>query len=89
MSIQEEIITSFVLSSNTFKIHQMLPTPLYMNIQNYNYYLKLLQIQFSNVVPNVDKPLYVQNGGNPPQLVCDIGVYTLETLITKYNALNL
>ena len=67
----------------------MLPTPLYMNIQNYNYYLKLLQIQFSNVVPNVDKPLYVQNGGNPPQLVCDIGVYTLETLITKYNALNL
>lgn len=87
MSIQEEIITSFVLSSNTFKIHQMLPTPLYMNIQNYNYYLKLLQIQFSNVVPNVDQPLYVQNGGNPPQLVCDIGVYTLETLITKYNAL--
>jgi hypothetical protein len=89
MSIQEEIITQFVLSSNTFKIHQMLPTPLYMNSQNYNYYLKLLQIQFSNVVPNVEQPLYVQNGVNSPQLVVDIGVYTLETLISKYNALSL
>lgn len=65
----------------------MLPTPLYLNSQNYNYYLKLLQIQFSNVVPNVDKPLYVKNGYSPEQLVCDIGVYTLETLISKYNAL--
>lgn len=86
---QEEIITQFVLSSNTFKINNMLPTPLYMNIQNYNYYLKLLQIQFSNVVPNVDKPLYVKNGANPEVMVCDIGVYTLETLIDKYNALSL
>lgn len=84
---QEEIITSFVLSSNTFKIHQMLPTPLYMNSQNYNYYLKLLQIQFSNVVPNVDTPLYVKDGANPEMLVCDVGVYTLETLISKYNDL--
>lgn len=65
----------------------MLPTPLYLNSQNYNYYLKLLQIQFSNVVPNVDKPLYVKNGASPEQLVCDVGVYTLETLISKYNAL--
>lgn len=65
----------------------MLPTPLYLNSQNYNYYLKLLQIQFSNVVPNVDKPLYVKNGYSPEQLVCDVGVYTLETLISKYNAL--
>lgn len=87
MSIQEEIIAPFVLSSNTFKIHQMLPTPLYLNSQNYNYYLKLLQIQFSNVVPNVQQALYVQNGANTPVLVCDVGVYTLETLITKYNAL--
>lgn len=88
MSIQEEIITQFVLSSNTFKIHQMLPTPLYMNSQNYNYYLKLLQIQFSNVVPNVEQPLYVQNGVNSPVMVCDVGVYTLTTLIGKYNDLN-
>lgn len=87
MSIQEEIIAPFVLPSNTFKIHYMLPNPLYLNTQNYNYYLKLLSVSFSNVVPNVEQPLYVQNGSNPPQLVVDIGVYTLETLISKYNAL--
>lgn len=87
MSIQEEIIAPFVLPSNTFKIHYMLPTPLYLNTQNYNYYLKLLSVSFSNVVPNVEQPLYVQNGVNSPQLVVDIGVYTLETLISKYNAL--
>lgn len=86
---QEEIITSFVLSSDTFKINKMLPTPIYLNIQNYNYYLKLLQIQFSNVVPNVEQPLYVKDGANPAVMVCDVGVYTLETLISKYNALSL
>lgn len=88
MSFNEEITAPFILRSNTFKIHYMLSAPLYLNTQNYNYYLKLLAVSFSNVVPNVEQPLYVQDGANPAVLVCDVGVYTLEKLISKYNALN-
>lgn len=85
----EEIIAPFVLNSNTFKIYNSLTAPLYMDTTKYNYYLKLLQVSFSNVVPNVKENMYVKDGANPAQLVAGIGVYELSTLIDQYNALNL
>lgn len=84
---QEEILTQFVLNSNDFKIDYMLPAPLNLNVEKYNYYLKLIQVQFSNVVPNVVENMYVKNGLNPSLLVASVGVYELETLIDNYNAL--
>lgn len=84
----EELVKPFILRSNTFLIEEQLSEPLYLDIQNYNYYLKLLSVQFSNVVPNVFENLYVKNGSSPQQLVVIPGIWTISQIIDFYNALN-
>ena len=81
----EEIITQFDLTSEDFNISQMMPTSLTFDIQNYNYYVKLLQVQFSNVVPNVSQDLYINVGGSNI-LIAPKGVYENQQLIDAYNA---
>lgn len=84
----EELVKPFILRSNTFLIEEQLSEPLYLDIQNYNYYLKLLSVQFSNVVPNVFENLYVKNGSSPQQLVVIPGIWTISQIIDFYNALS-
>ena len=81
----EEVINQFVMTAKDFHIHQTLNTPIYLDPQNYNYYLRLLQVQFSNVVPNVTENLYVNIGSLT--LVCGVGVYEINDLITMFNNL--
>lgn len=83
----EELVQPLVLKSDTFIIDEPLSEPLYLDIQNYNYYLKLLSVQFSNVVPNVVETLYVQNGSDPQQEIVKKGIWTIENLMDAYNAL--
>lgn len=85
----EEIIQPFNLDSSTFYMKKTLQIPISLDIMNYNYYIKLLQVQFSNVVPNVDKPLYVKNGLNAAVKVVDIGIYDMAGLCNAFNALGL
>ena len=85
----EEIIQPFNLDSSTFYMKKTLQTPITLDIMNYNYYIKLLQVQFSNVVPNVDKPLYVKNGLNAAVKVVDVGIYDMSGLCSAFNALGL
>ena len=76
----EEIVCQFIMKGNGFKLKQQLQTPLYLDVANYKYYLKVLQCQFSNVIPNITENLYVES-----QLVCGPGVYELDDLINAYN----
>lgn len=80
----EEIITQFDLKSDTFKVEQMMPSALYLDIDKYNYYIKLLQVQFSNVVPNVKQDLYINIGGSDI-LIAPKGVYENKQLVNAYN----
>lgn len=88
MSISEEVINQFVLESNNFKIYQQLQTPIVLDTINYNNYLKILQVQFSNVVPNVLEDQKVKISGNPEQTICGKGIYDVDELVEKYNALS-
>lgn len=80
----EEIITQFDLKSDTFKTEQMMPSSLYLDVENYNYYIKLLQVQFTNVVPNVKPDLYINVGGSDI-LIAQKGVYENQQLVDAYN----
>lgn len=83
----EEIITTFDLKSDDFNISLMLPQALAFDIQNYNYYLKLLQVQFVNVVPNVQNDLYINVGGSDI-LIVPKGIYDINQLIEAYNTIS-
>lgn len=83
----EEIITTFDLKSDDFSVSLMLPQALTLDIQNYNYYLKLLQVQFINVVPNVGNDLYINVGGSDI-LIVPKGIYDINQLIKAYNTVS-
>lgn len=80
MTVNEEIVCQFIMKGPTFKLKQQLQTPLYLDTVNYKYYVKLLQCQFSNVIPNITSNLYVDS-----QLVVVPGVYELTDLVNAYN----
>lgn len=80
----EEVVTTFDLKSDDFNISLMLPQALTFDLQNYNYYIKLLNVQFVNVVPNVAKDLYINVGGSDV-LIVPKGVYDITQLIKAYN----
>ena len=82
MNDEKEVISQFIMTSHDFKIHQSFNTPIYMDKSKYEYYIRLLQVQFSNVVPNVSENQYVEG-----QLICEPGIYSIENLMTYYNAL--
>lgn len=83
----EEIITTFDLKSDDFNISLMLPQALAFDIQNYNYYLKLLNVEFTNVVPNVQNDLYINVGGSDV-LIVGKGIYDITQLIEAYNTVS-
>lgn len=76
---KEEIVTGFDLVSDNFKISESLCPSITFD-QNYKYYLKLLNVQFSNSVPNVTENQYVNS-----QLICEPGIYEIEDIIDLYN----
>lgn len=82
MNNEKEVISQFIMTSHDFKIHQSFNTPIYMDKLKYEYYIRLLQVQFSNVVPNVSENQYVEG-----QLICEPGIYSIENLMSYYNAL--
>ena len=59
----EEVINAFIMTAKDFHVHQTFNQPIMLDTQRYNYFLRLLQVQFSNVVPNVEYDLYVKVGG--------------------------
>lgn len=89
LSSGEELVQPFNIESDTFYAKKVLQQPINLDIMNYKYYIKLLQVQFSNVVPNVKSKLYVKNGLSPEVMVVDIGIYDISQLCDAYNALGL
>ena len=78
-----EVISEYVMTSKTYKIKNNFNDPLYMNDNRFNYYLKILACQFSNVVPNVETTL-LTNGDK----IADPGIYDITELVTNYNQYN-
>lgn len=81
--MNQNVLTQIIMSSKTFRCYQIFPHPIKLDIANYDYSLKILTVQFSNVIPNVEEKLYVEG-----HLIADVGCYELNTLIASYNALN-
>ena len=76
-----EIVEQFIMvSRDSYKLNQNFSNPLYMDTQNYDYYLKVLALQFSNVVPNVAQTLST-NGTT----IVDAGIWDTDQLIQAYN----
>ena len=79
--MSEEILNQFILTNNTFKIHQTLQNPIYLDVQNYDYFLRLLTVQFSNVVPNV-----IENMKFEGNVVITPGIYEISQIVDTFNA---
>jgi hypothetical protein len=76
-----EVVAQFIMSNDDgFKLNQTFSDPLYLDITNYNYYLKVLSLQFSNVVPNITDTLST-NGTT----IVEPGIYEVENLVDAYN----
>lgn len=85
--MSEEVINAFIMTAKDFHVHQTFNQPIMLDTQRFNYFLRVLQVQFSNVIPNVGYDLYVKVGGNET-LVVSKGVYEINELIDAFNALN-
>lgn len=85
--MSEEVINAFIMTAKDFHVHQTFNQPIMLDTQRFNYFLRVLQVQFSNVVPNVEYDLYVNVGG-VEKLVVSKGVYEINELIDAFNALN-
>lgn len=84
--MSEEVINAFIMTAKDFHVHQTFNQPIMLDTQRFNYFLRVLQVQFSNVVPNVGYDLYVNVGGNETKVVSK-GVYEINELIDAFNAL--
>jgi len=80
--MNQNILTQIIISSKTYRCYQIFPNPLRLDIANYDYSLKILTVQFSNVIPNVTEDLYVEN-----QRVIGPGIYEIDDIIAAYNNL--
>lgn len=79
--MSEEILNQFILTNDTFKIHQQLQNPIYLDVQTYDYFLRLLTVQFSNVVPNIVEDMKFE--GN---VIITPGIYEVTQIIDKFNS---
>lgn len=79
--MSEEILNQFIAETNTFKIHLTLQNPIYLDVQNYDYFLRLLTVQFSNVVPNVIEEMKFE--GNT---IITPGIYEITQIVDIFNA---
>lgn len=75
-----EILFSVSLNSDTSIINSVFNQPLELDQQHYKYYVKLLNVSFSNVFSNVTEKLYV-NG----LLMANTGIYEITDLVSAYN----
>lgn len=88
MSSNCEVVNQFIMESKTYKLHQMFSMPIHMDTQNYNYYLRLLTVQFSNMVPNVPEKEGISVNGADVDVV-EMGMWSLEQMMEKWNTLNI
>lgn len=84
--MSEEVINAFIMTAKDFHVHQTFNQPIMLDTQRFNYVLRVLQVQFSNVIPNVGYDLYVNVGG-VETLVVSKGVYEINELIDAFNNL--
>lgn len=84
MSSNCEVVNQFIMESKTYKIHQTFSVPLSMDNQNYNYYLRLLTVQFSNVVPTMPNDEGVSLNGTDI-VVCTMGFWSVKQMMDKWN----
>jgi hypothetical protein len=76
------------MESKTYKIRQMFSMPIQMDTQNFNYYLRLLTVQFSNMVPNVGEKEGIAVGGVDTDVI-QMGMWSLDQMITQWNTLSI
>lgn len=79
-----------VLASDTYEINSYFREPLKFDQQHYDYYLNLLNVRFSNVVPNITKnySFSFKIGNNDIQTINNlwpIGIYELTDLVDLFN----
>ena len=79
-----------VLASDTYEISSYFREPLKFDQQNYDYYLNLLNVRFSNVVPNITKNYsfsFKIEGGELTTVnnLWPSGIYELTDLVDLFN----
>ena len=79
-----------VLASDTYEISSYFREPLKFDQQNYDYYLNLLNVRFSNVVPNITKNYSFSFKIRDGELITvnnlwSSGIYELTDLVDLFN----
>ena len=76
--MSEDIVYTFAITSNTYSTNHILSTPITLNQNNYDYYLRLNTISFSKVSPNVltNKTLKIRNN----VYIIKPGLYDFDSL---------
>lgn len=83
-----EVVNQFIMESKTYKARQMFSIPLSMDNQRYNYYLRILNVQFSNVVPNVEVNQGINADGTDYTIVSP-GIWKITNMIDEWNTLGI
>ena len=80
-----------VLASDTYEINSYFREPLKFDQQNYDYYLNLLNVRFSNVVPNITKnysfsfKINIEGSLQTIDSLWPSGIYELTDLVDLFN----
>lgn len=88
MSINGEVVNQFIMESSNYKAKQMFSIPISLDNQTYNYYLRILTVQFSNVVPNVVRDEAINVNGTD-YTVAGVGIWSIEEMVDAWNGLGI
>lgn len=79
-------VSNITFKSDTYEDTQEYNPPLKFDIQRYNYYIKLLNVRFSNNVPNVKTSLSLTSDGSVIATVPE-GLYEVDDIVSLVNGL--
>lgn len=78
----QEVVAACINFKNysSFTINALFQNPLYLDQTNYRYFLKLLNVAFSNVIPNITEDQSMNN-----TIFATAGIYEISDLIKAFN----
>lgn len=79
-----QFVSNITLKGDTYNIEQEYNPPLIFDVQRYNYFIKILNVRFSNNVPNITKALTFSIDGLDVVTI-DQGIYEIADIIDIVN----
>lgn len=81
-----QFVSNITFKTDSYKGTQEYTTPIKFDNNRYNYFIKLLNVRFSNNIPNITERLTLSIDGTQQQgAMIEPGIYEIEEILEKVN----